>query len=256
MDYVKARAMVAQLFEHNLEKAQDILARCCEDKKIYDEIYYSVSTLGASPHQPAGRGSYESSVAPSLHESHHSGSHIHQQEIPLRPLPGYIPTPARTARSEASHSTKGDTGHKEYIYLLNIAEGAVEEQLVRMKIAPIVHSVIRYDLVSKEELDANTVPAEEGLVQIPLDADAGTTIVVPYRCVVKLTWVRLKSGRTHSTKFYVVDEKTLDDDMIISYADAGVGAYAQRLVNTSISCADQRLNLFRISHARWSTTAS
>lgn len=238
MDYMSAREMVALLFKHDQEKAQDLLARCCENKKVSDEILYCVSKLRTSFHQPSpadtrGLATPLVSGPPSLHDLHHPGSPRH--EILPRPPSEYPLSPARTARSETSHSTKGETGHKEYIYLLSAVEDGIKEQPVCMRTAPIANSVIRHGLISKSELDANMVSTEEREVHIPLGADTGTVTAVPFHRAVQLTWRRLKSDMTHNTTFYVVPEKLLDIDILLGYLDSGGGAYAQHLAATIIS---------------------
>jgi hypothetical protein len=231
--YYGTHQLVSKLVKESPEKAGDILTRCCEDTKVLEEINaYLLQPRPAHHEAPAllqgGLDiTFGSPPSPSVNSSHHTGSPLPRQGLTRRPSSNpttYPLSPPRSASSVASHSTRNETSTGQYILLLLFGGTEVEEQLVRMKLAPIKYSAIRGDVVQKRGLDAmcTLIQSEVNEVYVPRRAAVGFDLV-PASCSIELTWRRPRSDSTHSTIFYVVPQEALDTDILLGYEDSGEG---------------------------------
>ena len=230
MDVFGANALVKQLLEERPEKVHDILVRCCEYERVRQEITSYVlqskhRQFEASP--PGNR--FDITFAPpastSVHNPHHTGSSFTRQTLPHRlssNAPTYPLSPARTASSVTSHSTRDESGLGEWVLVPVFAGPNQGEKAIRMNTAPIKYSVIREDVVLKRNLHAaySLSPIEEQQIHVPCRATENLQLVSVEWCI-ELTWRRRDSEATHSTMFYVVPKGLLEPDMLLGSEDSG-----------------------------------
>jgi hypothetical protein len=234
MDSFAAHTLVRQFVTTCPEKVEDILVRCCADRKWYDEISNICLLRARDGQQPSTPASPASRLEinfppktriPSL-DSHHSVSPPPRQRA-TRHLPSNSRqfatplSPPSTASSTASRSTKNEAVTGEYILLPALSENGVKEEMVRMKSAPIEHSVIREDVVHGRNLGNQLTQTDEPQVTVPHISNPDTQIYVRVFECITLTWRRHNSNSTHSTKFYVVPKSALAIDVLLGYHDSG-----------------------------------
>jgi hypothetical protein len=234
MDSIAAHTLVRQFLATCPEKVEDILVRCCADRKWSDEISNICLLRARDGQQPSTLASAASKLEINFGpttpisslDSHHSRSPTPRQRA-TRHLPSNSRqfatplSPPSTASSTASRSTKNEAATGEYILLLALSERGVEEEMVRMKSAPIKHSVIREDVVRERNLDNHLTQTDELQVTVPPVSNPDTEIYVRVFECITLTWRRHNSNKTHNTKFYVVPQSALAIDVLLGYQDSG-----------------------------------
>jgi hypothetical protein len=235
MDHLGTHAMVSRLVAMHPEKSVDILVRCCEDGKVRNEIISCFlqheavspsSRLNMPLAPPASTSLLDLNNSGFPHPPQRLARHPSLNAGPFTPI-----SPPRTASSTASHSTKNGNASGEYILFPTFTENGIEEKMVRMRTAPIRHSVIR-DAVLTRSLNASLSPVEGYHVSVPdlTNPDIHRDVLVSY--FTKLTWRRPSSDSTHSTTFYVVSRNVLDTDVLLGDEDSGEvtsGVYARFL---------------------------
>ena len=229
MDVMGANALVTKLLIERPEKVHDILVRCCEQDKVRQEI--TSCLLHSTPRQyetspPANRFDITFAPSPSnsVHNPHHTAS-LPRQRLPRRPssnVPTYPLSPARTASSVTSLSTRDESGSGEYVLVPVFAGTNKGDKAIRMNTAPIKYSVIREDVVVERSLnDAySLIPAEVQQIYVPCRAAESPQLVSVEWCI-QLTWRRPDSQATHSTLFYIVPKVLLESDMLLGFEDSG-----------------------------------
>jgi len=264
MAYQGAQQLVERLVEESPEKAVDILVRYYhQDANIHEEIkaylLHHRPSRNAHPGPLSPPNSFNITLGrphptPSI-DSHHSASPPPRQRLPhrastssARPFTGAPLSPPSTVSSVTSRSSKGEAVAGEYVILLTFTEGSVKEHIVRMRTAPIAHSLMREEVVHRRNLTASLVPAEECGVFLPYPAGSHAQKEVPVTYCAKLEWFRSGSNSTHSTTFYIVPREMqhmLDVDVLLGYKDSGEGASGvyKLLCPTMLSCqANRELN--------------
>ncbi|EDU45108.1 predicted protein [Pyrenophora tritici-repentis Pt-1C-BFP] len=228
MDILGAHALVKQLLSDRPDKAHDILVRCCEDERVRQEITSCLlqsrrRQYEASP--PSNRFDIAQSASTSVHSPDHIASPLQRQTLPRHlssNAPTYPLSPARTASSVTSHSTRDESGSGEYIVVPVFGGASKGDTPIRMKTAPIKYSVIRDDVVVKRKLNVaySLSPAEEQEIYVPCRMTGNLQLVSVEWCI-ELTWRRPDSEATHSTMFYVVPKDRLGPDMLLGFEDSG-----------------------------------
>jgi hypothetical protein len=225
--------IVTDLLSQRPDKVQEILLRCCKELKMREEMMASIIKIRGGhvpicdPSNGANMTSSMSNDIP-LHDAHHSEPSRPQQK-PARRFSTTtrqysLLSPPRTASSVTSHSVKNDVVTGEDVLLLVVSEeGTINKQVVRMRAAPIQHSLIGEDVVLERGLGAGLVEVDEFRVSVPCGADLEDFEHVQVSFLINLTWRRSNSNSSHVTKFYVVPKDTIDTDLLLGNADSGQG---------------------------------
>lgn len=242
MDQTDDLPLAKRLVEDHKEKAAALLARFFNtDEKIREEVFRYLMLnsnngqggVGQSSHGPplvslvdVPRTLPHAPVGPA--SSHYAGSppiarrgprYEHPADQRSNPLsPPRPPSPPETGSSLGSRSARGESSTRQYILVPYYTGVEVKEKIFRMNTAPIRHSVIREDIVSRLGID---VDQEEGFVYLPNLANPNSWTPVRTDTSVTLDWRRPKSQATHSTTFLLVRKDLLDTDVLLGFGDSG-----------------------------------
>lgn len=229
MDVFSANALVQQLLKERPEEVYAILVKCCEYEKVRQEINYVLQSKDRKFEASLPGNKFDITFAPSpstsVHNPHQIGSSLTRQRPPGRlslNAPTYPFSPARTASSVTSHSTRDESGPGEWVLVPVFVGPSPAEKLIRMNTASIKYSVIREDVVFKRNLNAaySLSPVEQLQIQVPCLATGDLQLVSVGWCI-ELTWRRRGSEATHSTMFYMVPKGLLELDMVLGSDDSG-----------------------------------
>ncbi|KAF2013029.1 hypothetical protein BU24DRAFT_465364 [Aaosphaeria arxii CBS 175.79] len=217
------------------EKAESLLTKCCQqDTRIYEELQACFLLPGLTTQQGivnppgASKGLSITIGSPRLGSSSIESQYPNSPPARHRPAQPQYPSsisipatpisPPRTVSSVLSHSSRGESTHREYILLINHGERGVEERPASMRNASINSSVMREGL----QYTSNHTPSDKEYVEIP-GSIPETYLSVPVLYCTDVIWRRQKSNSTHSTTFYVVSKRELDIDILLGLEDSGEG---------------------------------
>jgi hypothetical protein len=225
--------IVTQLLRIRRDKVQEILLRCCKELGMRDEMMAClINTRGGHPsfYDSSNGANMPLSMSNDIPfpDTHHSEPSRPQQK-PARRISTTsrqysLLSPPRTASSVTSHSVKNDVVAGEDVVLSVVTEeGTINKHVVRMRAAPIQHSLIGENVIFDRGLRPNLDEIEEFRVSVPHGADFEDFEDVKVSYSIILTWRRSISNSTHATKFYVVPKDTIHTDLLLGHEDSGQG---------------------------------
>ncbi|KAH7066425.1 hypothetical protein BKA63DRAFT_161453 [Paraphoma chrysanthemicola] len=233
METYGTHALVREFITCCPDKIEDVLVKCCEDKKWQTEITTCllrarVGQHASAPASPPGGFSITlGNTAPiSSVDSVHSMSPPPRQRMTRQASSStrHYPTPLSppsTASSTTSRSVKNEAATGEYIFLIALNENEIQEQPVRMKTAQIRDSVIREEVVHERDLASHLTQIDQHQVAVPSITTPGSYLTASvYECIT-LTWRRHNSNKTHNTTFYVLPRSDMSADILLGFQDSG-----------------------------------
>ncbi|KAH9878149.1 hypothetical protein J1614_003366 [Plenodomus biglobosus] len=153
---------------------------------------------------------------------------------PLRQKPSHRPSfgaaqppygsplsPPGSASQASRTSSKGESTPRLYITLVTDTGTGVEEETVRVRHAPIPHSVIRMAVVERQNLTDRLTETDTRQIPISRSAAPGIFAQVSISFSIELTWFRPGSDMTHKTTFMVVASDLLDIDVLLGEKETG-----------------------------------
>ncbi|KAF2848340.1 hypothetical protein T440DRAFT_520037 [Plenodomus tracheiphilus IPT5] len=226
--HLGARVTVTEFISRYPDKAFDYLVRHFEDDpRVQAEINAYLSESGhfrGFEHSNIQKGQFATSPI----DSHHHGSPPSRQKSSHRPSFGAAHPPFTSplsppgSASQASRtSSKGEASPRLYIKILTDTDTGVEEEMVRVRHAPIPHSVIHMAVVDRLNLNDNLAPIDRFQIPVLRSTAPGIHILVHVSDSISLTWIRPGSDMTHKTTFYVVTGELLDIDVLLGQEDSG-----------------------------------
>lgn len=223
--------VVDSLLKYRMDKVKEILLRCCQEQTTRNEMMASL--IYRSGHLPVcdpSTGVDMASARLSRTTSQvlsHSADAFPPQHTPARRFSSAtrqysLLSPPRTASSVTSHSVKDDVVTGEDVLLSFVTEqGTINKQVVRMRTAPVEHSLIGEDVVVERELRTSLAEVEETRVSVPSGTDSDYFEDVQVSFSIHLTWRRPSSNLSHATLFYVVPKGMIDSDLVLGSIDSG-----------------------------------
>jgi hypothetical protein len=166
------------------------------------------------PAPPTSPGDSQQSVSPPNNQRF-------RPQTPQTNRSAFPPSPAPTPSTGKSPLPKSNVE-----YVVVIADGPADDQVkeykLSMRIAPVLCSLIREDIVRTRLCSGASVKfVPNAPISIECPATPSGSLLSSHQ--VTLTWRRTTSHKTHETLFYLVPDK-INVDILLSYSDSGGGS--------------------------------